>query len=94
MAAIATPEILDQKILARLQMQASEGADLETMMRCVQEDLGFSPEFVVPVFAYFCKAFSLPLLEFLPLREWIETNDNSLISGLLAKIKEHSTDRY
>ena len=90
MAAIAMPDILDQKIIARLRTQASQGIDLETMVRSVQDELGFSHEYIVPVFAYFCKAFSLPLLDVLPLREWLETKDDNLIQALFVGISECS----
>jgi hypothetical protein len=87
MAALATTETLDRNILARLRKQAAEGTDLETMVRSTLDDLGYPSDFVVPAFAYFCKAFSLPLIAVLPLREWMETKDDKLVVELWEKIK-------
>jgi hypothetical protein len=59
------------------------------MVAEVQTSLGFSPDFVVPVLGYFCKAFSLPLVDVVPLREWMETKDDRLVDKLMSRIKEY-----
>lgn len=87
MAAVVKPEPLNAELVAQLCDLASAGASLEKMVHHVQERLGFSCAFVVPVLPYFCAAFSLPLREVLPLREWIEDRDDREVGHLLAKIR-------
>jgi uncharacterized membrane protein YvbJ len=62
------------------------------MVDFIQKSLGFSKSFVVPVLPYFCKAFSLPLREVLPLREWVGDRDDSQVENLLTKIREFNAE--
>src|ERR1019366_3400012 len=88
MAAVIIPDSLDREVLAELRQLAVEGAGLNQMVSRVQERLGFVPEFIVPVFPYFCTAFSLPLKEVLPLREYSKNRDVPELQGLLTKIRQ------
>jgi hypothetical protein len=93
MAAVTTGETLDMAFVDRLRHLASQGAGLDQMVSEVQAGLGFSPNFIVPVLGYFCQAFSLPLIDVLPLREWVETKDNQQIEKLLTRIKEFQNSK-
>jgi hypothetical protein len=86
MAAVVLPESLNREILAELRRMASQGAGLNDMVKNVQQRLGFAPDYIVPVFPYFCRAFSLPLVEVLPLREY-SNRDNPELQGLLDMIR-------
>ena len=86
MAAVVLPESLDREILAELRRMASQGAGLNDMVKNVQQRLGFAPDYIVPVFPYFCRAFSLPLVEVLPLREY-SNKDIPELQGLLDMIR-------
>jgi transposase-like protein len=88
MATSVTSDSLDMEIIAELRQLASKRAGLDHMVTRVQQRLGFSPEFIVPVFAYFCRAFSLPLVELLPLREYSDTRDVPELEDLLSKIRQ------
>lgn len=92
MAAVVKPEPLNAEVISQLCQLGAEGASLETMVRHVQESLGFTKSFVVPVLPYFCAAFSLPLREVLPLREWIEDRDDREVEQLLTKIREYKLE--
>jgi hypothetical protein len=98
MATLVTSDSPDMEIVTELRQLAFEGAELDQMVAHVQQRLGFSPDFIVPVFAYFCRAFSLPLIEVLPLREYSETRGVPELECLLIKIRQaaraaHSQDR-
>ena len=86
MAAVVLPESLDREILGELRRLASQGAGLNDMVKHVQDRLGFAPDFIVPVLPCFCRAFSLPLREVLPLREY-SNRDIPELQGLLEMIR-------
>jgi len=88
MAASTATDTLDSALVNRLRELAAQGAGLDQMVSEVQTRLGFTPSFTVPILGYFCQAFSLPLIDVLPLREWVETKDDRQVEKLLTKIKE------
>ena len=87
MAATVMPELFDREVIAELRQLASDGAGLNQMVEHVQRRLGFAPDFIVPVFPYFCRAFGLPLKEVLPLREYSGNRDVPELQGILDKIR-------
>lgn len=87
MAAVVKDEPLNADLVAELRELGLAGASLEKMVDQVQTRLGFAKSFVVPVLPYFCAAFSLPLREVLPLREWITDRDDREVEELVAKIR-------
>ncbi len=87
MAAVVMPELLDKEVLAELRDLALHGAGLNQMVKQVQQRLGFAADFIVPVLPYFCRAFSLPLVDVLPLREYSKNRDVPELQGLLNKIR-------
>jgi hypothetical protein len=92
MAAVVKNEPLNAELVVELRELGSAGASLEKMVDHVQGRLGFAKSFVVPILPYFCAAFSLPLREVLPLREWITDRDDREIGGLVAKIQRFKTE--
>ena len=91
MAAAVMPELFDSEVIAELKQLALDGAGLNQMVKHVQQRLGFAPDFIVPVFPYFCRAFNLPLVEVLPLREYSKNRDVPALNGLLEKIRSEVT---
>ncbi len=81
-----------EDVIRDLRTMATSGASLAELVCHVQESLGFSKSFVVPVLAYFCAAFSLPLREVLPLREWITDRDDREVEGLVLKIRAYQPE--
>ena len=82
------PESLASEVIAELRQLALEGAGLNQMVQHVQQRLGFAPDFIVPVLPYFCKAFVLPLVEVLPLRDYSKNRDVPELESLLSKIRQ------
>ena len=76
------------EIVEELKAMARRRASLDEMVEFVQDRLGFSNDFIVPVMSYFCRAFSLPLRDILPLREWVQLHDDGSIAKLLSRIQE------
>jgi len=93
MAVLETPGTLRKETVAGLRAMAEGGAGLAQMVQFAQAELGFGRPFVVPVLAYFCEAFSLPLRDVLPLREWCETGDPETEAQLLTLIRGSSGPR-
>jgi hypothetical protein len=93
MAAAVFPESLDGEVIAELRQLALEGAGLNQLVGHVQQRLRFDPEFIVPVFPYFCRAFGLPLVEILPLREYSKDRDIPELQGVLDKIRTAAAAR-
>ena len=90
MAAVVMPDALDREIVVQLRHLALEGAGLNQMVNHVQERLGFGSDFIVPVLPYFCRAFDLPLVEILPLREYSRNRDVPALQGVLDKIRKNA----
>jgi hypothetical protein len=88
MATLIKSEPLNEELVAQLRQLASTGTSLEQMVDYVQGSLGFPKLLTVPVLPYFCRAFELPLIEVLPLREWIVDRDDREVEQLRAKIRE------
>jgi hypothetical protein len=78
----AEPE-LKPEILRKLQESAAHGATVRELVRIVQDRLALPEDAVVPVLAYFSKAFSLSLREVLPIREWLGTNNDKEIDSII-----------
>jgi len=76
------------EIVEELKAMARRRESLDEMIGYVQDRLGFTSDFVVPVMSYFCRAFSLPLRDILPLRELVQLHDDASIAKLLIRIRE------
>ncbi len=81
------------EIIQGLQNLAGEEKSIEAMVKYVQQELGFSKGFIVPVLGYFCQAFSMPLSEVLPVREWWETRNDATITSFIKQLKQWSHAR-
>jgi len=86
------PNVFRSDVLCGLQAMAKRGQSLNEMVGYIQRELGFSKDFVIPVLGYLCQAFSLPLKEVLPLREWVDTHDDQSVAPLLAHLREWQSE--
>jgi hypothetical protein len=93
MALSVQPSVFRSDILRGLQTMAKRGRSLNEMVGYIQKELDFSEDFIVPVLGYFCQAFSLPLKEVLPLREWVGTHDDQSVAPLLAHLREWQDEK-
>jgi len=87
MAVQSVEPSLQGGVVEKLREMATNRVSIESMVEFVRASLGNSEVWIVPAMAYFCRAFSLPLREVLPLREWVESHDDESIATLLARIE-------
>lgn len=81
-----------EEMLHEMREMAESGADVRTMAFYVQDKLGVERTAIIPVLAYFCTAFSLPLIEVLPIREWLGTDlDDDINREIMPKILKART---
>jgi len=80
-------------VVERLQEMAADRRSLQSMVDFVKTEIGPSEVYVVPMMSYFCRAFSLPLRDILPLREWVDSHDNSSVSTLLSRIESFALEQ-
>ena len=78
---------LQSEIVDKLRELAAKRASLAAMVEFVKAELGHSEVYVIPLLAYFRRAFSLPLRDVLPLREWVDSRDDESVATLLARIE-------
>jgi hypothetical protein len=77
---------MQNEIVDKLRELAGKRASLAAMVEFVKAELGHSEVYVVPLMSYFCRAFSLPLRDVLPLREWVNSRDDDSVATLLERI--------
>jgi hypothetical protein len=86
--------IRQREVHVRLWEMAANGASLTAMvdfvLSAIAIQLPHQEVATIPMLSCFCSAFSLPLIEVLPMREWIETKDDKLVANLREKIKASS----
>lgn len=87
MAVVQNEQSIRFDVIEHLRSMAGRGVGLSEMVRNVQRELGYAEEMLVPVMAYFCRAFELPLRTVLPLREWPANRDDPEIAPLLDHLK-------
>jgi hypothetical protein len=83
---------LQSGIVEKLREMAASRSSLGAMVEYVRTEIGPSDVYVVPLLSYFCRAFSLPLRDVLPLREWVELRDDQSIASLLAGIERFAAE--
>lgn len=69
MATTVAQAATNEKLLTELQEMARDGANCDQLVQRIRESLQLPAENMVPVLAYLCRAFSIPLSLALPLRE-------------------------
>jgi len=84
--------IRQREIDVRLREMAANGEPLTAMvdfvLSAIAIQLPHQEVATIPMLSYFCRAFSLPLRDVLPLREWITDRDNRDVEQLVAMIRE------
>jgi hypothetical protein len=76
------PKLRDD-LLVELRERAAAGANVRQLTHCIQSRLGTPPLAVIPVLAYFCRAFEIRLPKALPIREWLGTDHDAEIDALI-----------
>jgi hypothetical protein len=80
--AIPQPEI-KADLIDNLRAMALRGATVRELVDEIVERLDIDYDPLLPVLRYFTRAFCLPLLTVLPIREWLGTDDDEEIDRLI-----------
>ena len=78
----------------KLRSMADGGATVRQLVETIQCQLDLNGDAVIPVLAYFVKAFRVPLLDVLPIREWLGTTNDEEINALVLPALEKTKDRW
>jgi len=74
---------LREDILNEMRDMADRGTEVRGLTELVQRRLDLKPDSLIPVLAYFCRAFYVSLHDILPLREWLDTDDDREINEII-----------
>jgi hypothetical protein len=78
---------LKNDVVDSLREMARRQSSVKSMVEFVNEKLAHSEVAIIPMMSYFCRAFSVPLRDVLPLREWVHSHDDETIAVLKARIE-------
>jgi len=81
-------------VLREMHGLAERGADVRELVHLVQGRLGYGEDVLLPVLLYFMKAFDLDLLEVLPIREWLGTEQDEDINKQIMPLIARNRDRW
>ena len=83
-----------EEVIETMREMADRGCDVRSLTSYVQSSLNLDPTSHVVLLAYFCRAFSLPLPDVLPIREWVGSDqDEEINREILPKI-EHAKSKW
>ena len=71
------------EIVEAMRDLADQGMGVRGLVKCIQSRLGSREVQLLPTLWYFMKAFHLPLMDVLPIREWLGAANDSEIDALL-----------
>jgi len=94
MNATASDTLITPEMVRELRAAALEGATVRGLTEIIRERLGYEQTPTVPVLAAFVHAFGLPLLKVLPIREWIGSDRDEEIDGLILPAIEQAKDQW
>jgi hypothetical protein len=80
---IEVDDPMRDNILSEMRDMVDGGTDVRGLTELLQQRLELKPDSVIPVMAYFCRAFCLPLYDILPIREWLGSDDDREINELI-----------
>lgn len=76
------------EIIAKLRAMADDGTTVRDLVQMLHRELRLPEDSLLPVLWYLMKAFSLPLKEVLPIREWLgSANDEEIDRTILPAIR-------
>jgi hypothetical protein len=87
-------EELREDVVRTLREQAGRGGDVPDLVRTLRAEVGLADDALLPVLWYFMKAFSLPLGDVLPIREWFGTGDDEAVNAAVLPAIRQAKDRW
>jgi hypothetical protein len=68
-------------VVQKLRALAAGGGTVRDLVGLLRTELGIKEDALLPVLWYFMKAFTLPLGDVLPIREWLGTGDDEAVNA-------------
>jgi len=83
-----------EDIIRALRKKAAAGGTVRELVGEIKRGLGLEGEPIIPVLSYFTQAFGLSLPEALPIREWIGTDHDSTIDGIILPLIAKNQEKW
>jgi hypothetical protein len=74
---------LRPELISKLRELARRGTSVRELVGTIHETLDCGDDAAIPALAYIAHAFCLPLIEVLPIREWLGTDHDKEIDALI-----------
>ncbi len=86
---------VNKAILQEMRRLAESGTTVRELTQLIQSRLGITQaNGVVAILSYFSRAFGIPLQFILPIREWLDTNQDAEIDAEILPIIEQYKDQW
>ncbi len=73
----------DLQLIGELRALADRGTTVRGLAQTIQDRLNIQPDAILPILWYFKRAFALPLVTVLPIREWLGTDNDAEIDAVI-----------
>lgn len=78
-----------EDVLREMREMADRGTNVRSLVSVLQNRLSLDDEAIIPVLVYFRRAFSVSLVDILPIREWLGSDlDQEIDDEVMPKIIE------
>jgi hypothetical protein len=81
-------------VIEELRTKAAAGATVRELVETIQQRLSYPPDAVVGVLAHMREAFCVSLLDVLPIREWLGSNDDRAIDSLVMPAIQRTRSKW
>ena len=83
-----------EELLQEMRDMVDRGTNVRSLVSLLQSRLSLDDEAILPVLVYFRRAFSVSLLDILPIREWLGSDrDQEIDDEVMPKILKARTKR-
>lgn len=86
--------VITPDLVRELREIARRGTTVRELTQVIQDRVGCRNDAVIPILAGFVHAFKLPLIKVLPIREWLGTDKDDEINGLILQEIENSRPEW
>lgn len=83
-----------QDLIREMREMAARGTSVRELCNLVRSRLDLGEQAVIDQLFYFTKAFRVPLLEVLPLREWLGTDNDAEIDAIILPAIEKTKNQW
>ena len=69
------------ELIVELRAKAANGAKVRELVETIQGRMTYPPNALIPILAYMVDAFKVSLLDVLPIREWLGSDEDEAIDA-------------